>query len=69
MVNSETYEEYEQFPIELIQSETREPSQVIAMQKSQDEEFVAVISGKILIMNQQFCNQLFIFKKSGNKYE
>lgn len=30
---------------------------------------MAVISGKILIMNQQFCNQLFIFKKSGNKYE
>lgn len=52
MVNSETYEEYEQFPIELIKSETREPSQVIAMQKSDDEEFVAVISGKILIMNQ-----------------
>ena len=52
MINSETYEEYEQFPIELIKSETREPSQVIAMQKSDDEEFVAVISGKILIMNQ-----------------
>ena len=70
MVNSETYEEYEQFPIALIKSETREPSQVISMQKSECETFVAVISGKILIMNQQFCNQLFIFKKtSGAKYE
>ena len=33
------------------------------MTKSQDEEYLAVISGKILIMNEQKTNQLFIFKK------
>lgn len=50
-------------PISLLKADTREPNQVIAMAKSQDEEYLAVISGKILIMNEQKTNQLFIFKK------
>ena len=33
------------------------------MQKCQDEEYLGVISGKILIMNEQKTNQLFIFKR------
>lgn len=50
-------------PISLLKADTREPNQIIAMAKSQDEEYLAVISGKILIMNEQKTNQLFIFKK------
>jgi hypothetical protein len=33
------------------------------MQKCQNEEYLAVVSGKILIMNEQMTNQLFIFKR------
>lgn len=33
------------------------------MQVSQNEDFLAVISGKNLIMNEQKPNQLFIFKR------
>jgi hypothetical protein len=33
------------------------------MQKSEDENLVAIISGKNLIMNEQKQNQLFLLKK------
>lgn len=36
------------------------------MAKSQDENYLAVVSGKILIMNEQKTNQLFIFKRDKN---
>ena len=38
------------------------------MQKCPNEEYIAIVSGKILIMNEQQTNQLFIFKrvKSGS---
>jgi hypothetical protein len=63
MYNSESFEEMDMVPIKLLKADTREPNQVIAMAKSSDEEHLAVISGKILIMNEQKTNQLFIFKK------
>ena len=33
------------------------------MAKSLDESFLAVVSGKNLVMKQQKVNQLFVFKK------
>ena len=39
------------------------------MQICQDDEYLAVISGKILIMNEQSTNQLFIFKRNLNNFE
>lgn len=33
------------------------------MKKCQNEQYLAIISGKILIMNEQKTNQLFIFKR------
>jgi len=48
----------------LLPTETREPNQIIAMRKSNDENFVAVMSGKNLIKKEQKINQLFIFKKT-----
>lgn len=63
MYDINTYEELGELPISLLKADTREPNQVIAIQKSQDESLLAVISGKLLIKNEQKINQLFIFKK------
>lgn len=43
-------------PIELLKADTREPNTVIHMIKSHNEELIAVITGKILIMNEQKIN-------------
>ena len=61
--DSQTFHPIDQIPITLLKADTREPNQVIAIQKSVDEQYVAIISGKLLIMDAQFCNQLFIFKR------
>lgn len=37
------------------------------MQKSDDEKFLAAMSGKYLVMNKQKHSQLFIFKKNDPK--
>ena len=52
-----------EMPIKLYPTQTREPNEIIAMQKCQNEVYIAVISGKNLIRNEQVANQLFIFKK------
>lgn len=49
----DTFIEVDQIPIKLLPADTREPNQVIAMQKCPNEEYLAIISGKILIMNEQ----------------
>ena len=54
-------------PIPLLDSETREPNQIIGLQKSEDENYIAVVSGKNLVMDVQKQNQLFIFKKKRAK--
>ena len=38
--------------IPLFKSDTREPNQIISMQLSNDEDWIAVISGKNLVMNE-----------------
>jgi hypothetical protein len=50
--NSNTFQEVGSIPIKLLKADTREPNQVIAIQASEDQEYVAIISGKILIMNE-----------------
>lgn len=61
--NSETYQLVDKLPIKLFPTETREPNEIIAIQKCQNEEYLAVISGKNLIAGEQKTNQLFIFTK------
>ena len=63
-----TYNEVEasRIQIPLLKSETRERNEVISMQKSSDDETLAVITGKNLCMNMQMPNQLFIFKRVKN---
>jgi hypothetical protein len=65
--DSLTFKELGEIPITLLKTETREPNQVIAIQKCQNEQYLAIISGKNLIMNEQKINQLFIFKREANK--
>jgi hypothetical protein len=48
----ESFKNIGNLPITLLQSETREPNQIIGMQKSPDESHIAVISGKNLIMDE-----------------
>ena len=50
-------------PITLLPTETREPNEIIGMEKSPCENWLAVVSGKNLVMNEQKQNQLFIFKR------
>ena len=51
--DNETYAKVGNIPITLLISETREPNEVIGMQKSTDENWLAIISGKNLVMNEQ----------------
>jgi hypothetical protein len=51
MYSSGKFEELDRVPIKLLESVSREPNEVICMQKSEDENYLAVISGKNLIMN------------------
>ena len=55
--------------IPLLESTEREPNEIISMEISNDEEFLAIISGKNLVMNEQFTNQLFIYRKTKNQYD
>jgi hypothetical protein len=40
---------------------------VIGIQKCQNEQYLAIVSGKNLIMNEQKINQLFIFKREASE--
>lgn len=54
--NSETYQPIDKLPIKLFPTETREPNEIISIQKCQNEEYLAVISGKNLIAGEQKAN-------------
>ena len=63
MFDSYTYKQCGEIPIQLLDNNTREPNQVIGLQKSKCENWLAIISGKLLIQEKQKQNQLFIFKR------
>lgn len=48
----DTLKEIGDISIELLKGETREPNMVLGLKKSDDEEWVAIISGRNLIMNE-----------------
>ena len=56
LYDSSSFRHLAQIPIKLLKSETREPNEIIAMQKCQNEEYLAVISGKNLIAGEQKIN-------------
>ena len=43
-------------PIKLLDSDSREPNEIVSMQKCQNEEFVAIISGKNLLNTNKVLN-------------
>jgi len=63
ILDTKTFKKVDELPISLFKSETREITQVLAIQKCQNEEYLAVISGKKFIKDQSKANQLFIFKR------
>jgi len=52
--------------IPLLETEGREPNEIISMQVSQNKQILAVITGKNLIMDEQKPNQLFLFQRVKN---
>lgn len=64
--NVDTFKEIleSRIDIPLLDSVTREPNQIISVRINKKEDYLAVMSGKNLIMNEQFPNQLFIFRKN-----
>ena len=63
MFDSDSYQMCGEITIKLLPTETREPNEVIGLVKSKCENFLAIISGKNLVKNEQKQNQLFIFKR------
>ena len=64
LYDSYTFEKYgEDLPIKLLPTETREPNEVIGIQISKCEQFVAVVTGKNLVKNEQKQNQVQIMKR------
>lgn len=63
MYDIDTFKWKSDLEINLLEdTESREPNEIIALQKCQNEKYIAVISGKKLIGNEEKINQLFIFK-------
>lgn len=63
MFDQDTFEMCGVIPIKLSDSLTRERTEILGIQKSKDENWLAVTSGKNLIMNEQKHIQLIIFKR------
>lgn len=59
----ESFKYIDKLDIQLLEdTESREPNEIIAIQKCQNDEYIAVISGKKLIGNEEKINQLFVFR-------
>lgn len=50
LYDSKTFQCIGEMPITLLKTEAREPNQIISLVKSRNEEYIACISGKNLIM-------------------
>lgn len=64
LYNSKTFHQVEgvRIPINLLKSKSREPTQILALQKTLDEQYIAVITGKKLIMQECMPNQLYLVR-------
>ena len=51
--DNQTFQQCGKIPITLMKADSREPNQIIGLVASKDEKWVAIISGKNLVMNQQ----------------
>ena len=51
MFDSDTFQVCGEIPIKLLDSDTRERTEILGLQKSKDENWLAIISGKNLVMS------------------
>lgn len=63
MFNVDTYKQCGEITIKLLESQTREPNEVIGLALSRCEKYLAIITGKNLVAYRQKQNQLFVFKR------
>ena len=52
MFENKSFKLVGKIPIPLMKTESREPNEIIGIQKSDDENFLGIISGKNLIMDE-----------------
>ena len=52
MLDNQYFNRCGEIPITLLKTETREPNEVIGLVKSRNEDWIAIISGKNLIMTE-----------------
>lgn len=62
LFDARTFEQCGHIPITLLPTKSREPNEILGMQKTPDESMIAIITGKNLVMNCQKQNQLIIMK-------
>jgi len=67
MYDSERFSKIGELSIELLPTKTREKHHIIGMKLSPNEEYLAVISGKLLIMQENHPMQLWMFKKDDHE--
>ena len=68
LFNQDTYALTDEFKIKIHESTTREQNQILSMKMCEDEVYLAIISGKLLIKNEQQPNQLDIFIRDGKTF-
>jgi hypothetical protein len=54
--SSKNFRKVKTIPIPLLKTESREPNEIIGIQKSPDEKWLAIVTGKNLIMDEQKQN-------------
>lgn len=52
MFDTDTFQVCGEIPIKLLDSQTRERTEILGIQKSKDENWLAIITGKNLVMNE-----------------
>jgi len=52
MFDTDTFQVCGEIPIKLLDSTTRERNEILGLQKSKDENWLAIISGKNLVMGE-----------------
>ena len=65
--DSVTYELCGEIKVQLLAAEGREAPQMIGIEKSKDENWLAIITGRNLVKGAQAQNQLFVFKRNPGK--
>ena len=70
ILDSETFEQLDSLKIDIPVTKKREPERIIGMRKSEDENMIAIITGRTLVTLEQKFSYLFVLKRqSNNRYK